>query len=201
MRLQYFIEDDLEVAQDAMSLLETAIFMDKYNHLDEGILSKLGDFKKALDDKLRKIGLHTAQSKGLIQYLFTINKNIIKLLYYGIELSDAAPHAREKAREEILKIKNSVTKEEVLNFLYRLDKVTLGIITTPLKMIDGLTGWHISGDIKHKVEPALEKARKAIEWLEATKEELTGKLKAQLQKYVNALRRVFNFGDFKKISA
>jgi hypothetical protein len=190
-----------DIHHDAMNLLEFAIFMDDFGKLDEGIFDKIKDIKGKTENMLKNMGFHTSQSKGLIYYLWTINKNIVRLLYHAISLSDAAEHQREASQMAIKEIARSVTKEEVINFLYKLDAVTLGILTTPLKVIDGITGWHIAGEVKTRVEPAIIKAKKAIEWLESAKDELEGKLKIQLQKYVNALRRVFNFGDFKKVTA
>lgn len=189
------------IHHDAMNLLEFAIFIEDFGRLEEGVIDKIKDIKGQTDAMLRKLGFHTSQSKGLIHYLWTINKNIVRLLYHGISLSDASEHQREVSRMAIKEIMQSVNREEVLNFLYKLDAVTLGILTTPLKLIDGVTGWHIAGEVVSKVQPAISKAKKAIEWLEATKDSLEGKLKIQLQKYVNALRRVFNFGDFKKVTA
>ena len=201
MRLHHHIDDTHEVERDAMQLLELGIFFEEFGRLDEGILDKIKDVKGKTETMLKKIGVHTTQSKGLIQYLWGFNKGIVKLLFHGMTFASGSPQEKAVAKDEIKKILKSVTKEQVLDFLYKLDQLTLHTITGPLHALDSITGWHITADIKKKIEPAITKAKKAIEWLESAKDDLSGKLKSQLQKYVNAIRRVFNFGDFKKVTA
>jgi hypothetical protein len=67
-------------------------------------------------------------------------------------------------------------------------------------MIDAITGTHIWANIQGKAKAGIDKAKQAIETLEQAKEDLTGKLKTQTQKYINALRRVFDIGDYKKLA-
>lgn len=200
MRLDAYLYDN-EIEQDAMNLLEVAIFFEEFGRLDEGVMDFIKDIKGKADKMFKKAGFHTSQSKGMIQYLYKINKNILVLFYNAMLYSTGSESEKMKAKEAINAIKKSVTREEIINFLYKLDMLTLHSFTTPLKVIDALTGWHIAGEVKSKVEPAISKAKKAIEWLESTKDHLTGKLKVQLQKYVNAIRRVFDIGDFKKATA
>ena len=201
MRLHNFVEDMQDVEQDAMQLLELGIFFEEFGRLDEGIFDKIKDIKGKTETMLKKIGIHTSQSKGLIQYLWGFNKGIVKLLYHGMTFASGSPQEKALAKDSMKTILKSVTKEQVLDFLYKLDQLTLHTITGPLHALDSITGWHIMADIKKKIEPAISKAKKAIEWLESAKDDLSGKLKTQLQKYMNAIRRVFNFGDFKTVNA
>ena len=201
MRVHNFIDDTHDVEQDAMQLLELGIFFEEFGRLDEGILDKIKDVKGKTATMLKKIGIHTSKSKGLIEYLWGFNKGIVKLLYHGMQYASGSPQEKAVAKDEIKTILKSVTKEQVLDFLYKLDQLTLHTITGPLHALDSITGWHITADIKKKIQPAIAKAKKAIEWLESAKDDLSGKLKTELQKYMNAIRRVFNFGDFGKIAA
>lgn len=196
MRLQNYIED-ISIEEDAMNLLTLGILLEEVGRLDEAI--DIGTIKDKTVGLLKKMGLKMSTGKGLVQYLFTINKNILRLIYHGISLGDAAEHQREASKKAIKEIMGSVSKEDVVNFLYKLDQLTLGVLTTPLKLIDAVTGWHIAADVSKKIKPAVERAKQAIHWLESAKSSLEGKLKAQVQKYVNALRRVFNLGNFGKI--
>lgn len=199
MRLDTYLYRD-DVHQDAMNLLEVAIFFEEFGRLDEGVMDFIKDVKGKADQMFKKMGFHTSQSKGLIQYLWGVNKNILVLIYNAMLYSTGSESEKMKAKEAMNAVKDSITKEQIIDFLYKLDVLTLHSFTVPLKIIDALTGWHIAGEVKSKIEPAISKAKKAIEWLESTKEELEGKLKAQLQKYVNAIRRVFNLGDFQKVN-
>ncbi|MCK5538500.1 MAG: hypothetical protein KAI79_16860, partial [Bacteroidales bacterium] len=56
--------------------------------------------------------------------------------------------------------------EELVDFLYKLDLVTLHLITGPLHFIDGLTGWELIPkfkELKSEAQSAINKIKKAID--------------------------------------
>lgn len=200
MRLHDYIEQQ-DFQEDIYNLLEFAIFLEDFERLDEGAADTIDDIKDKAEKIFMSIGFHTSQGKGLVQYLWTINKNLLSLLYWGTVYSTGSEKEKVESQAKIREIVNSVSREDVVNFLYKLDSLSLGLISTPLKMIDAITGWHIAGEVSSRITPAIEKAKKAIEWLEQAEQNLEGKLRTQVQKYANALRRVFGFGDFRNITA
>jgi len=181
---QYITEEE----QDVVSLIEYMVFMNEFNTMDEGIGDALANMKGKVSGVLKKAGIHVTQSDGLIQQLLKASKGVNQLMYYSFL---AYYNNDNKSKVKVKEIMKSLKKENILDFLLRLDAMTMHLITGPIHMIDALTGTHIWADIKGKVEPTQIRAKKAVETLEDLKNFVDGKLKNQVQKYANALRRVF----------
>ena len=194
MKFKEYMKHD----QDVQTMLEWAIFIEDYSDsdkLDEGVVDSIKSIKSKMAPLLKKAGIHVSQGDGLIQYFWKTNKNIARLIYHGFR---AFHYNDEESKKRIKEIMKSVKKEDLMDVLLKLDQVTLHMLTGPLHVIDALTGTHIMPDLNRKTLPAIERAKAAIKTLEQAKNNLTGKMKAQLQKYLNALRRIFTIGDFQK---
>ena len=181
--------------QDVNTLLEWAIFMDMdIDRLDEGVvIDNIKKIKSMMKPLLKKAGIHVSQSDGLIQYLWKANKNIARLLYHAFK----AQKGDEESKERVKEIMKSVKAEQVIDVLLKLDQLTLHMITSPIHIIDSLTGTHIWATLNSKALPAVERAKTAIETLDKVKNDLSGKMKTQLSKYLNSLRRIFDIGGYK----
>ena len=189
-----------EENEDLLKLIEVIVLIDSLDECNEGMVDDFKTMMKKLkakfNDIAKKAGLHIEKSDGLIQQLIKAGGNVGKLIYYAfMAYYNNDPKMKEKAKE----ISDSVTKEQIMDFLLKLDTVTLHLLTGPLHTLDALTGLHIWPNIKDKIEPVTKKAKEAIEKLEDLKQNLEGKFKQQVQKYANALRRVFGIGGHKKI--
>jgi hypothetical protein len=191
----YLKKDEIDV----IMLIEAMVLMDSLE-CNEGLKDDFQTMMKKLKDKFNKVikktGLHIEKSDGLIQQLIKAGGNVGKLIYYVFMAYYNNDNEMKKKAQEIA---SSVTKEQIMDFLLKLDTVTLHLLTGPIHTLDALTGLHIWPNIKDKIEPITKKAKIAIEKLEDLKHELEGKFKQQVQKYTNALRRVFDIGDHKKI--
>jgi hypothetical protein len=109
---------------------------------------------EAVNDTLKKFGLHVAKGKGLISYFAKFATGAGKLIIAALK-GDG---------EAVAEISNSVKKEDVIDFLLKLDQATLHLVTGPIHMIDAITGWHIAANIKHAAETAsniMDKIKKA----------------------------------------
>lgn len=102
--------------------------------LNEGVFDKV----------LKKTGLHVERNKGLIQYLGRAGKNIGKLVIAAIRRDTAT----------VKTIMQSVKKEDLLDFVLKLDQATLHLITGPIHFIEAVTGIHIWAHVKAKAEAA-----------------------------------------------
>ncbi len=181
---------------ETQELLEFILLIDSYN-LNEGIIQ---DIKTKLSDILKSSGLHIKQGKGIIHHLINAEKHISTLMYHALmsyykHPSEQAPH-KIKLKELVSK----VNKEDIIDFLLKLDTLTMHMITGPIHMIDAAVGTHLWANVSDSIGPAKEKARVAIKSLESLKNTLEGKLKNQVTKYSNALRRVFSIGNMKKVT-
>jgi hypothetical protein len=118
-------------------------------------------------------------------------------LYYAV---DYYFNNNNESKKKMIELAKSVKKEDVLDFLLKLDTLTLHLISGPIHELDAITGTHIWANIKNKAKSVTDAATDAIKKIESLKDHLEGSLKSQLQKYSNALRRLFGIGDFKKVS-
>jgi len=117
----------------------TMLANEDYSSADEGLI----DSSKAV---LAKLGLHASKSTGLIEYLFKSGKGL-GLLIKAAVLGDKA---------KIKEVAKSIKKEEVIDFLLKLDQATLHAVTGPVHLIDAITGWHLGVAISHKVTGAVD---------------------------------------------
>jgi hypothetical protein len=92
-----------------------------------------------IDNFANKFGMKIHKSNGLIDYIKKFTMATGKLLLAAIK-GDA---------ETVKKIATSVTKEEFIDFLLKLDMATLHLITGPIHMIDAITGWDLSANLQH----------------------------------------------------
>ena len=132
----YLLENDLtnyeNKIQGILFLQEISINQLNENQLDESI-----------KDWMEKFGLHAHKSgPGLIDYIKQFTKGAGQLILAAIK-------GDEKKIKELSK---SIKKEDLLDFLIKLDTITLHLISGPIHMIDALTGWHIGPAIKKTAE-------------------------------------------------
>lgn len=94
---------------------------------------------EGVNDILKKFGLEFEKnSPGVIDYVVKFTKGVGRFILAAIK-------GDKKKMKELLK---SVSKEEVLDFLLKLDMLTLHHITGPIHAIDALTGWELWANIE-----------------------------------------------------
>lgn len=91
---------------------------------------------------LKKLGLHAHKSKGILAYIKSFTSGAGKVFLHMIK-GDL-----KKAKAVI----QEVGKEDILDFLLKLDQGTLHLITGPIHAIDAWTGWHIWAAVKTRVD-------------------------------------------------
>jgi len=123
--------------QESKANIAAMLFMMEDNLNEENLEEGLKDF-------MHKMGLHTSKSKGLIDYFIGFTKNAGKLIIAAMKDDKA----------EVKRIADLLTREEVLDFLLKLDTVTMHLVTGPIHMIDAVTGWHIGAAVKQATQKA-----------------------------------------------
>lgn len=117
--------------------------------LTEGIMDVLNmnvrdvakNIEGLLGKGLKKVGLHTHKGKGIISYLMSAGKGVGKMILAGIR-GDG---------ETVKELAKSVKKEDVIDFLLKLDMATQHLITGPIHLIDAWTGWHIGANLENVI--------------------------------------------------
>jgi len=94
-----------------------------------------------LNKGLKKVGLHKHKGKGIISYIMSAGKGVGKMVLAGIR-GDT---------ETVKELAQSVKKEDVLDFVLKLDMATQHLITGPIHMIDAWTGWHIGANLENVI--------------------------------------------------
>lgn len=180
MRLLNYLNEN---QTDINNIIEIAIFMEEYNQLDEGI----SDFGKRIKGFLGKAGLHTSHSgPGLVQMLAKAGKTMTQFFWYAMKASTGDAEAKKKVKELANK---EIKKEQLMDFLLKVDQVSLHMLTGPIHMIEAITGWHIG--VYYKVtQKATEKIKIAIQYLEDVSKSITGKIKQKIIQYINGIKQL-----------
>ena len=178
----------IKLSKEAIALLELSAFIiSKENVFMQGTKVKLRD----LDFKhlTHKLGLEIDKSEGLLQIIYKSGKHIGLILWYAIK---AFLNKDKKSKEKLKKsIQNStVTKGQFIDFLLKLDALTLGVLTGPLHIIDAVTGWNIVPKIKKMAETNKDILEKVFDELETISESLKGLIKGKFRKYIKKLREL-----------
>ena len=195
MRLRSQMEDDINI----INIIEVLSIIDGCQSINEGALDTTKSIVKAIKQILLKkkplVSKMVDTEKGLMHYLKDIGLGGSKMMYHAF---NAYYNKDVKSKEAIKDLAKSVKKEHLIDVLLKLDVLTLHMVTGPLHIIEAVTGWNIVSKIQNKIEPVDKKVKHALKSLDDLKHDLTGEMKTQLLRYTNALRRVFNVGDFQK---
>jgi len=153
--MKSFVEYNTDELNDHVyAMLEMMVLMemdiDDFDRLDE--IAVVNKNVEKLNPYLNKIGLKLAYKKTLIQYAIDAGVGVIKMLRAGM--------AGDK--EEILRLAKSVKKEEIANFLLRLDKATLNVIGGTIGRIEAITGWRLIANAKQATANAIDLVKKAF---------------------------------------
>ena len=125
----------------------TAINMYSYDELDEMINNSNTD--GILDEgKIRdffKKKLPVAHEKGLFHYFKGMSTGVARLIMAGVKGD----------KEKMKAIIKTVKREDVVDFLFKLDSITFGVITHVIERIDAITGW----DLEHEIQKIIKNTK------------------------------------------
>lgn len=133
-----------------------------------------------ISDIFSKLGLKIHRRKGLLQHLKNAGIGVAKLVAFAIK----------KDKEGVKSVLKGLKKEDVLDFILKLDQATLHIITGPIHFIDAVTGFElwanvqdVASDAKSKIVDAVVKLKNNIKGFFDSKTELIH------QKHLDAIRK------------
>lgn len=181
-----FIIEDLKNQDDMLNLLEVAMFITETPYIVEG--EKTKNIIKMIKDMIPRLGLSVKPGRGLIHMLLKASDNIRLLLYHSF----MAYYNNDKFHKEKMKdILKNVKKEDFMEFILKLDMVTLHAISGPIHAISAITGWKINV-LDKRQEEIKSKIKKAINSLETLAISVGADIKNKISKYIDALKNLFN---------
>ena len=172
---QFLNESNPETLEQQLQDIILAEMVIKELDIDLDYINESDNFElleEGVNDILKKFGLELEKkSPGVIEYIAKFAKGAGQMVYYGIKGD----------KNKVKALAKSITKEEVIDFLLKLDLVTLHMVTGPIHFIDGLTGWSLEANvdkIKKKSISIIDSIKKAIK---AVKDKITGAFAPKLQ--------------------
>ena len=116
-----------------------------------------------------------------------MSSHISKVIYYAIKAKGGDRDARGEVKELL---KKKVTKEELIDFFFKLDTLTLSILTGPINIIDALMGWNIIKTLKDKGVTPDQRIKDAITGLSRSIETLPDKLKRKILNNIIKIKKL-----------
>ena len=116
-----------------------------------------------------------------------MSSHISKVIYYAIKAKGGDRDARGEVKELL---KKKVTKEELIDFFFKLDTLTLSILTGPINIIDALMGWNIVATLKNKGKTSDSRIKDAISDLSKSIETLPDKLKRKVLNNIAKIKKL-----------
>lgn len=156
----------LTTQEKIISLLVLMEHLDTLDLMSESIDDQLITISEGINDHLNKIGFKIHKSKGILDYIKSFVGGVGKVMFHIIK-GDL-----DKAKEII----KDLSKEDILDFLYKLDLGTLHLFTGPIHMIDAWTGWDLAVNLKSHIEKG---------------EGITEIIKKELQKVKEYINKLF----------
>jgi len=127
---EYMSEDSRDAC---VSMVKLAFVVEHNDDLNEG-----NDFlSEDLSSILKAIGLHDERNDGLISYLAKFSAGAGRLIIAAVKGD----------KKKVSEIANSMSRSQFVDFLLKIDVMTLHLLTGPIHMIDALTGWEVAANI------------------------------------------------------
>jgi len=182
--------EESELAIEVSNIIEYYEFSNMdFNTLNESVLLefKMPDISGAL----AKAGIHAKKGRGLIQMIASSGIHFAKIFHAAIKATGGDQEAKVNLKELLSK---KISKEDIIDFLLKLDQATMHLITGPIHMIEALTGWHIWAAV-HKVrntaKDIVQKGKDIINKLKDVATDLEGSGKKYIEKVSKSVEKFF----------
>jgi hypothetical protein len=133
MKLNQIILPQGDTIEEAALVLTLASMWTE--NLDESEELTEARFKNLLN----RLGLSIHKQVGLLDYVRSFTQGIGKIIVAALKKDKAA----------VKQIATSIKKEDVIDFLLKLDMATMHLVTGPIHFVDAVTGWDLWANVKH----------------------------------------------------
>jgi hypothetical protein len=151
-------EQDIKECLMALAYLGTLenVNESEFQNLTEAsILAGIANMFGKVEAGIDKIGMKLHKGKGVLSYIADFNDAASFLVYAAIKGD----------KEEVLRLAKTFDKSKFVDFLLKLDMLSMHLLTGPIHMIDALTGWDLIANLKShagKAENIIDSIEKAI---------------------------------------
>jgi hypothetical protein len=108
------------------------------NLTEASILAGISDMFGKVEAGIEKIGMKLHKGKGIMSYIADFNDAASFLIFAAIKGD----------KEEVLRIAKTFDKSKFMDFVLKLDMLSMHLLTGPIHMIDAITGWDIIANLK-----------------------------------------------------
>jgi len=168
IQLQEEMEDKIAIL---MYLSESEELLNE-SAINEFALLTEGEAVEKANGWLSKIGMKLHKGKGIIDYVKQFTGGAGKMIMAAIKGDKEAVKAQA----------DKIKKEEVIDFLLKLDLATMHIVTGPIHFVDAITGWDLMANLKHAAEGAKDKLKAFYDGIKKVKDSIMNVLGGDRQK-------------------
>jgi hypothetical protein len=172
---EFLNENNPEALEQKLQDIILAEMVIKELDINLDYINESNDFEmleEGVNDILKKFGLELEKkSPGVIEYITKFAKGAGQMIYYAIKGD----------KQKVKQLAKSITKEEVIDFLLKLDMLTLHAVSGPIHAIDAATGWDLWANVEkvaQKGVSVIDSIKKAIK---VVKDKITGAFAPKLQ--------------------
>jgi hypothetical protein len=134
MKLEQILEQ-VSIEESIAAILLASVYSE---NLNENLTEAKA--QQALD----KLGLTVTKTKGIVDYVRSFVKGSGRIIIAAVKGD------KQKVRE----IASTLKKEDVMDFILKLDMATMHLVSGPIHFIDAITGWDLWANVKHNATKA-----------------------------------------------
>lgn len=179
-------ESATPITDDAANLLESLYV---FQQLGSDNLTEAVNLR-SLKAFLVRQGVKTKKAPGLLQTVLKGGVNTAKLMNLAIKTSLGKPGAADELQK--LKMSSKITKKTVLDFLFRLDVVSLHLFSGPIHSLDALFGWDLAHIIEKHVKAVTIRVKTALDTLRRVAAEQPDPMKSDLFGSIGHIHSILN---------
>ena len=159
---------DYQQIEEAELRITALLYLTESEYLNENL-------NEGLKDWLKDFGLNLQKSPDVMDYAIRFTSGVGMLIMAALKGD----------KHQIKAISNNYTRDEFMDFLMKLDNLTLGLVTAPLNIITAVTGW----DLLDTLEKTSKNTKKVLGNIKAAiqriKKDATKILDKQKQQVLN----------------
>ena len=97
------------------------------------------ELNEGFKDWLKSVGMNMEKTPSVIDYMMDFTSGVGMIILAALKGD----------KHKIKAIADMFTFEEFADFIMSLDNITMGLISTPLAIIQAITGWDIENSVKN----------------------------------------------------